>query len=81
MVAGPFPLVNALLTFPNRLYVLLEAGPAQPRLPRHRLLLGSRRPCLRDQRHRVEVAVHALGEAHLVGIGAVGWHATVAGNG
>ena len=46
--------------------VLLEAAPSQSRLPRHRLLLGSRRPRLRDQRHGVEVAVHALGEADLV---------------
>ena len=55
--------------------MLLEAGPAQPRLPRHRLLLGSRRPRLRDQRHSVEVAVHALGEADLAGRGATGYGA------
>ena len=55
--------------------MLLEAGPAQPRLPRHRLLLGSCRPRLRDQRHSVEVAVHALGEADLAGRGATGYGA------
>ena len=31
-----------------------------------RLLAVARNPALRDQRHRVEVAVHALGEAHLL---------------
>ena len=62
------------------LKLLLEAGAAQSLPARHRLLLGARRPRLRDERHRVEVAVHALGEADLArsGGGGLRWWAVVA---